>query len=85
MDIEKQTIGERREVIDGKHYIDCRFEGTQMVYTGGELPDFTRCTFQNYRMTFEGAAQNTLIMLQAMAQPGSGFDPIFAQMFPGRS
>lgn len=82
MDFEKQTYAAKREVIDGHHYIDCHFEGTTLVYTGGELPDFTRCTFKNYRMEFEGPALNTLAVLRAMAQPGSGFEPVFNQMFP---
>lgn len=84
MRIEKQTIGDVREVIDGKDYVDCRFEGTQLVYAGGDLPAFTSCTFQNYRMTFEGAALNTVTMLRAMADPGSGFEPLIADIFPKR-
>ena len=85
MKIEGQTFQAERELIDGNEYVDCRFVGTILVYRGGDLPDFTNCTFNNYRVEFENAALNTLIMLQAMATPGSGFEPIFAKMFPERA
>ena len=83
--IEGKTFWAGREIVDGNEYVDCNFNGTTFVYRGGDLPDFTSCTFNNYRVEFEEAALNTLLVLQAMGRPGSGFEPVFAQMFPAQA
>jgi hypothetical protein len=83
--IENQRFADRREPIDGNEYVDCRFDNVSLVYAGGPLPAFERCEFTRYRLVLEGPAERTLAFLQAMADPESGFLPIYEQMFPPRA
>ena len=68
--------------IDGEEYVDCLFDGTMLVYAGGELPGFERCRFTRIRIGFEAPAARTHALIQAMADPESGLESIFEQMFP---
>lgn len=68
--------------LDGNDYVGCRFENVRMIYAGGELPGFERCEFTSFRFMFEGAADRTVQLLQAMSQPDSGFTQLFRDVFP---
>ncbi len=46
--------------LDGDRYLDCEFMRAEMVFSGGELPIFTNCTFNSCLWRFEGAAERTL-------------------------
>ena len=66
---------------DGVRFIDCRFEGANLVYSGGEHPLFERCAFSNASWEFAGAALRTIQLLQAInASPGGNtlVDELFA-------
>ncbi|HEY0411973.1 MAG TPA: hypothetical protein VGD66_02380 [Allosphingosinicella sp.] len=84
MRITNRRFEEQREKIDGNDYVDCHFDNTWLAYAGGDLPNFERREFTRIRIVFEGAAERTLILLQEMAKPESGFTPVFDQMFPRR-
>ena len=81
-----RTVGRKfadcEEAIDGNSYRDCDFEEVTFTYSGGAMPEFDNCNFTTIRLVFLGQALNTYTLLKAMAQRGSGFDPIFDLMFP---
>jgi hypothetical protein len=68
------TFTERDTVAtDGVTFVDCRFEGADLVYSGGEHPHFERCAFSNATWTFAGAALRTVGLLRAInGSPGGG-------------
>ena len=82
MRIEGRRYADCEEQLDGNEFVDCDFDNVRLVYNGGEPPVFERCRFTSIRIMFDGPAWQTLIFLQAMAQRGSGLEPIFASMFP---
>lgn len=53
--------------IDGNEYLNCRFEHARLIYAGGRPPRFEGCSFDPVQFSFKGPAQNTLVMLKAMA------------------
>jgi hypothetical protein len=56
---------------DGVAFLDCRFERTTLVYSGGEHPRFERCAFSRSTWEFAGAALRTVGLLRAInASPG---------------
>jgi hypothetical protein len=66
---------------DGVRFVECRFEGAILVYSGGQPPVFERCSFANASWEFAGAALRTIQLLQAInAAPGgkSFVDDLFA-------
>lgn len=52
--------------LDGDAYADCTFETCRMVYSGGELPHFDNCRFENCEWKFEDAAGRTLNLLKVI-------------------
>ena len=51
-------------MVDGMHFADCLFDGTQLVYFGGAVPVMNRCELKGVRFVFEGPAKNTVDLLQ---------------------
>jgi hypothetical protein len=72
--ITQATFGSEPQPVDGCHFDGCTFNGTVLVYSGGERPQFSRCTFNSVTWKFEGAAGNTLEFLRGMYK--SGFAPV---------
>ena len=85
MRIENQRLKDDRVTIDGNEYVGCHFDNVWLIYTGGDLPEFERCEFSRIRVVLEGATERTLVLLQEMAKPESGFRPVFDLMFPGEA
>jgi len=61
-----KTISKSTEVIDGNHYVDCRFENCTLVFRGGEVPRITGCHFENCQWQFEDAAERTLLFMRQL-------------------
>jgi hypothetical protein len=57
---------------DGNHFIDCRFESSQLRFGGGLLPRFENCVFENVGWYFHGAALRTIQLLQMQNHEGQG-------------
>ncbi len=68
---DREFTGERL-VIDGKHFVDCRFETCTLVFKGGTPPHFIRCEFAAPQFVFEEAAKNTVQLMSAIYD---GIDP----------
>ena len=64
---------------DGVAFIDCAFQGANLVYSGGDLPRFERCRFSKASWDFAGPALRTIELLRAInASPGSA--PFIAEL-----
>jgi hypothetical protein len=67
--------------LDGAEFVNCRFRGTTIRYSGGELPRIIGCSFFNARFAVDGAAARTLQLLSAMSLPGSGLQAVVRETF----
>lgn len=57
-------------VLDGNEYEGCEFKDCTLIYRGGLLPRLAPCLFFGYSLRFEGAAENTILLLAALYQDG---------------
>lgn len=73
----KDFSGKKVE-LDGNRYEDCNFTNSKMTYAGGPPPSLIRCNFTGSGLTFNGAAANTVVLLQALAK-----DPILIGVVHG--
>lgn len=67
--------------IDGQVFVDCKFEGCTLVYSGGTPPLFDGCDLGDSTIKFTDAAERTLVFLLAMARPGSGLQSVIRKAF----
>jgi hypothetical protein len=58
-------------LLDGETFSDCNFAACRLVYSGGELPTFDGCRFDNCEWKFEDAAAQTLAYLKLMWAVGA--------------
>lgn len=66
-------------VLDGESFSDCEFRECRLVYSGGELPVFEHCRFDEVEWKFEGAAARTLAYLKLVWGAG-GKAPVQAMI-----
>jgi hypothetical protein len=64
-------------LVDGQYFFECHFNFTRLIYSGGELPSFQDCKFGEVEWLFQGAAGNTLLMMQVLNYIG------FSEMVDG--
>jgi hypothetical protein len=50
--------------LDGESFSDCEFRDCRLVYSGGPLPSFEGCRFDDCEWKFEDAAARTLAHLK---------------------
>ena len=67
---ENQTFNKKTLVVDGNRYISCTFVDCGLVFRGGDLPSFNRCTFTRTQIQLEGAARTTLNYLTVLNGQG---------------
>lgn len=84
-EITGSVLSGTRLTVDGFKFDRCRFEQCTLVYSGGEIPAFVNCSFADSQFEFEGAAGRTLVLLQAMSEPGSGLQAIVKASLPAFS
>ena len=53
-------------VLDGETFSDCEFRNSRLVYSGGELPTFVGCQFENCEWRYDDAAARTLAFLKTV-------------------
>jgi hypothetical protein len=58
--------------VDGGRFIECRFEGSVLIYSGGRPPEFENCMIGDTRWRFEGPALRTIQLLQAIGNSDRG-------------
>ena len=57
--------------VDGEAFSDCEFRDARLVYSGGELPSFSRCRFDDCEWKFDDAAARTLAHLKLLWAVGA--------------
>ena len=62
---ENETFGPEALLIDGRIFVNCRFNGTKLIYTGDADVSFNGCVLTNVQFQFQGSADRTLRLLQA--------------------
>jgi len=88
---EAETGGKKRFVrrafgaeivdLDGAEFLECKFRGTTLRYSGGEVPRIIGCSFSEARFAVDGPAARTLALLKGMASPGSGLQDVVRETF----
>jgi hypothetical protein len=69
-EIRDKTFTESVDV-DGTHFINCRFQGVQLSYGGGQMPKFEDCEFvDDFGWYFRDAALRTIQFLQVQNSDG---------------
>ena len=53
-------------VLDGEHFADCEFQDCRLTYSGGDLPVFESCRFDDCEWKFDDAATRTLAFLKVI-------------------
>jgi hypothetical protein len=77
----RQAFGAGIVDLDGAEFIECKFRGTTLRYSGGEVPRIIGCSFSEARFAVDGAAARTLALLKAMASSGSGLQDVVRETF----
>jgi hypothetical protein len=79
--VPNKSFGVEREFIDGKHYTNCKFDGTELIFKGEKNFRLSHNKFKSPpRITFSGYASNTINQMIAMYSDPS-FRPIIEQTF----
>ena len=58
-------------VLDGETFSDCEFRDSRLVYSGGEVPSFSRCKFDGCEWKLDDSAARTLTYLRQMWEVGA--------------
>jgi hypothetical protein len=78
--IEGESFGVQRVVLDGKRFINCSFDGTELVIKGEAGGEFNNNKLTNIRLTFDGPAAGTIFTLRALYSEPS-FRPFIENAF----
>jgi hypothetical protein len=77
----RRSFGAEIIDLDGAEFVECKFRGTTLRYSGGEVPRIIGCSFSEARFAVDGAAARTLALLRAMASRGSGLQDVVRETF----
>jgi hypothetical protein len=79
--IANKNYGVERVIVDGKHFVNCTFNGTELVFTGKRGFSLTKNHFKTQpRISFDGNAALTINELIAMYSDDA-FRPIIEITF----
>ena len=78
--IVRESFGVERVFVDGKHFIECKFKGTELVFNGRRGFSMERCSLDAPYVTFEGSAAAVLAQLVALHQD-QAFRPFIENTF----
>ncbi len=68
--------------LDGNRFINVDFVDAQLQFGGGEAPSFDNCRFTQATFSFNGAASNTLLFLNAMAPAHTNMRDVVLGLIP---
>jgi hypothetical protein len=68
--IENQTFQDQSVSVDGKRFVACTFESCTLLYTGGDVPAFAKCRFNDVSLQFGESAVDTLKFLSGLREGG---------------
>jgi len=69
--IAAQTFKGTKLKLDGTQFEACSFDGCTLVYAGGELPQFTGCSFNNIQFVLDGAAARSAAYIRMTFKAGA--------------
>jgi hypothetical protein len=69
--IAAQTFKGTTVKLDGSIFDGCAFESCTLVYSGGELPQFNKCSFNNIKFILEGAAARSAAYMRMTYKAGA--------------
>ncbi len=64
--IEGESFGVQRIIVDGKKFINCKFNKTELVFKGESDLSIVGCSLTNVSYTFSGPAERTLKILKTL-------------------
>ena len=64
--IKGESFGVQRIFVDGKHFVNCKFRKTELVYKGEGKCRMENCSFVNPGFTFGGPAASTIQSLTGL-------------------
>jgi hypothetical protein len=79
MKFENTTFANQRVELDNNEFIGCKFEECDLLYGGGTPPALVNCSFGRFRVSFKGAAADTLSFITALYH--GGFKPVIEATF----
>ena len=62
--VKGESFGIQRIFIDGKSFVNCNFNGTELVFKGESGGGFNGCSFKDIKLTFDSSAGGTIITLK---------------------
>ncbi|MBF8651479.1 hypothetical protein IRZ81_11795 [Pseudomonas putida] len=84
--IEGKQFGVQRLVLDGKRFVNCKFDGTELIIEGKQGFGLVGNHMKGVRLTMSGAAGTTLQVLNMLYQDPSfrpSVEKTFAQIISG--
>ena len=66
-----KAFGVERVYVDGKNFINCKFQGAELAYTGRSVFGLERCELSGPHFKAQGPAANTLSQLNLLYQDPS--------------
>ena len=79
-DISNRSYGVERVSICGKHFVNCKFDGTELIYDASAPTSMSHCNLSSMRISFTGSAADTVGYLTALYSDPA-FRPIVEQTF----
>jgi hypothetical protein len=79
-DISNRSFGVERVSICGKRFINCKFDGTELIYDASAPTSMNYCNLSSMRLSFNGGASETVNYLTALYSD-QAFRPIVEQTF----
>lgn len=73
--IEKSITSGGTLVLDDKFFVSCHYNGTTLLYSGGEVSSTPDTRFENCPLQFSGAAARTVALLASMGLLKPGMIP----------
>jgi len=64
--IEGEEFGVQRVIVDGKHFRNCRFRNTELVFRGEASCGIENCRIETQHLTFDGPAATTAKILMSL-------------------
>ena len=62
--IKGESFGVQRILVDGKHFVNCKFRKTELVFRGEASSSLEGCIYENIVFTFGGPAAATMNTLK---------------------
>lgn len=67
---QNQRFENQDVAVDGNQYTGCAFDGCILIFEGGDVPVFNRCTFRNIKIQLKGDAAQTTNYLSVLHTSG---------------